>query len=81
MVPVTPEPVAPPLVEQPTAAPTRKWTFSTIAQGIITVGGIAALFWGEIVSDTEAKEIATGLLTANLVIGRVVAYFTKNRAA
>ena len=69
--------VTPPLVEQPTAAPTRKWTFDAIASVIVVVLGIVA----QIAADLP-PEVAegSGLSILMLVVGKAVGYFTKDRA-
>jgi hypothetical protein len=72
------EPVTPPLVEQPTAAPTRKWTNARIAEVLTAAVAIGAYFGFDLDIDIEAFSIALGVLIP--VAGGVVGYFTKNRA-
>jgi len=69
--------VTPPLVEQPTAAPTRKLTFDAIASFIVLVVGIIVQQTSDLPLDPIAE--GGGLAFLMLIVGKVVGYFTKNR--
>lgn len=69
------------LINQPSAAPTRKWTAATIAEVIAGLLSVAAVFGFDLGEDLDPEQIALGVAAVVALAGRVVAYFTKNRAA
>jgi len=69
--------VTPPLIEQPTAAPTRKLTFDAIASFIVLVLGVIIQQTADINLDPIAEGGGIGFLM--LLVGKVVGYFTKDR--
>lgn len=76
-----PVPAEVPLVEQPSAAPTRKWTFVAIAEAIVVLLGVAANFGLDLeISEEDVTAALLGFGAIQLLVGRVIGYFTKNRA-
>lgn len=74
------EPV-PVLVEQPTAAPTRKWTFDAVASVIALVLGVVVQIAAEIdLPGQEGVAEGGGLAFLALLAGKIVGYFTKDRS-
>jgi hypothetical protein len=71
----------PPLVDQPSVNPTRKWTAARVTEAIITVGAavvllVPAIDIGE--QDIEKVAAAVGILVT--VGGGVAGWITRNRA-
>lgn len=75
------EPVTPPLVEQPTPAPTRKWTNARIAEVIAGVLAVLVALGVDLdFGDVDPEVVIAGVAGLVTVAGGVVSYFTKNRA-
>lgn len=73
-----PTPPIPELVNQPTATPTRKWSFDAIASVIVLILGVIV----EVTADlplSEGVAEGAGLGTLMLLVGKIVGYFTKDR--
>ena len=70
-----------PLVEQPTPLPTRKLTFDLIAEVLFGLVGALVLFGVDLgVSDADVEKIAAGIFAASIIGGKIVGYFTHDRA-
>ena len=75
-----PAPVAP-LVNQPSAAPTRKLTYAAVAELATLAAGAAVLFLGDLdISEAEVAGFGSGLAAVVIFVGKVVGYFTKDRS-
>lgn len=88
--PVAPQPIPvpnsgkPPLVDQPTSAPTNKVTAGAIgAMGGLPVAFIVKVFWDRYIPDQPMPtEIAIAIAAAaSSALSYVVGYYTRNRAA
>jgi hypothetical protein len=66
-------------IDQPSALPTRKWRFAGLAEAITAV--VAVLAVGDIdVNNEDVASLIGGATVAVAIVGRVVAYFTRNEA-
>lgn len=71
----------PPLVEQPTIQPTRKWKAAAIAETVVVILGISAKLGFDLeISEEDVTQVFTafGILVA--AAGRIASWVTKNRA-
>jgi hypothetical protein len=80
---VTTSPTKPPLVDQPSAAPTNKVTAGSIgAMGGLPVAFVAKVFWDRYVPEQPMPtEIAIAIAAAaSSLLSFVIGYYTRNRA-
>ena len=67
------------MINQPTKAPTRKWRFAGVAEVITAIGGVLAVGTVEFTADEQAAVVG-GVAAVGVVVGRIVAYMTRNGA-
>ena len=77
---IQPQPL-PPLVDQPSINPTRKWTAARIAELAVTLIGVAVIVIPDIdLSPDDMEKIAGGIGLLVTVAGGIAGWLTRNRA-
>lgn len=66
------------LVDQPTAAPTRKWTAARITELVTGALAVATIFGFDLSETVDAEALVGAVVVIIGVVTGVVSYFTRN---